>query len=295
MMIKLRIVMLFLLVFILFTAPELDHLSNIQRSLTPQLFHPSTSLSTVTPYSQNSSEEIYQEQPEKPLENSNFSAYNNSFKIDDTDKISETPNLKCKPSNFGYSIKQGNIIFPNATYSDCADINEKNYPIMNFDYENNVFTMECVNGKPYYILEPNDRKGRLFNYNEITEILHKRLYEKPVKLTNEEYVYGSCDGNLFNNALHYPRFKPELHKNAKEKMKSLNITNKPLIVMLLTVDSYSRRHFFRKLLKTVEFLNSLNPSFAVFDFKLHNEFGASSVENMVPIFTGKQLNRYAIK
>lgn len=54
---------------------------------------------------------------------------------------------------------------------------------------------------------------------------------------------------------------------------------------MLTIDSYSRRHFFRKLPKTVEFLNSLKGSkYSVFDFKVHNIYSATSVENMVPVF-----------
>ena len=102
----------------------------------------------------------------------------------------------------------------------------------------------------------------------------------------EEFVFGSCDGKTFSNALHFPRFRKELLSERLKIMEKLERKNKPLIVMMLTVDSYSRRHFFRKLPKTVEFLNQLNGNFSVFDFKLHNVYGASSVENMVPIFTG---------
>ena len=56
--------------------------------------------------------------------------------------------------------------------------------------------------------------------------------------------------------------------------------------MILTIDSYSRRHFFRKMPKTVKFLNNLNSTFAAFDFKLHNVYGESSTDNMVPVFSG---------
>ena len=54
--------------------------------------------------------------------------------------------------------------------------------------------------------------------------------------------------------------------------------------MLLTVDSFSRRHFFRKLPNTVDYLRSLkNSSFEVYDFKLHNIVGDDSANNMIPI------------
>ena len=59
---------------------------------------------------------------------------------------------------------------------------------------------------------------------------------------------------------------------------------------MLTLDSLSRRHFFRKLPKVIDFMNSLNldknSKFSIFDFKLHNILGGDSPENQVPIFGG---------
>ena len=57
----------------------------------------------------------------------------------------------------------------------------------------------------------------------------------------------------------------------------------------MTVDSFSRRHFFRKMKKTVSLLNSLNANqtYQAFDFKLHNLKGGNSIENMVPILGTK--------
>jgi hypothetical protein len=59
---------------------------------------------------------------------------------------------------------------------------------------------------------------------------------------------------------------------------------------MLTVDSFSRRHFYRKLPKTINFMNEINSAnssyenHTVFDFKLHNLLSGDSVENMVPVF-----------
>jgi hypothetical protein len=55
---------------------------------------------------------------------------------------------------------------------------------------------------------------------------------------------------------------------------------------MLTLDSFSRNHFFRKLDRTVDLLNDISKSsnFTIFDFKLHNVHASDSIENMLPIF-----------
>jgi hypothetical protein len=55
---------------------------------------------------------------------------------------------------------------------------------------------------------------------------------------------------------------------------------------MLTVDSFSRRHFYRKMKKTIDYFNKGHENFSIFDFKLHNVIGQSSVQNIVPIFSG---------
>ena len=264
----------------------MNEASRKQIELTPQLFTPLTTLSTITQGYESSSKETIEEIPGLSLPNTHYNNYTSTFHIDDTIKLSKSKNLYCNPSNFGYSIKDGEFVFPNYTYPQCTKINKEEYPEMSFDYEKNLLIMKCKKGNPYYILEPVERKGRLFNYHELLNVMIANKYTKPVKLTVEDFAFGSCDGVKYNNALHFPRFNKTLYEQASEKMKELQIKHKPLIVILLTIDSYSRRHFFRKMPKTVEFLNNMNPSFAVFDFKIHNVLGASSTDNMVPVFTG---------
>jgi hypothetical protein len=86
---------------------------------------------------------------------------------------------------------------------------------------------------------------------------------------------------LFN---HIPRTKPEvLTRNLALAKKA---AKKPLIILTVSVDSFSRRHFFRKLPKTVEFINRLKAGgeYAVFDNKLHNVIGDDTLENMSHVF-----------
>jgi hypothetical protein len=55
----------------------------------------------------------------------------------------------------------------------------------------------------------------------------------------------------------------------------------PIRIIHVTIDSFSRRHFYRKLKKTVNFINSLNSGkeFRAFDFKIHNVKNSDSIKN----------------
>jgi Protein of unknown function (DUF229) len=285
MFINLRVGFFLLLIYSYWLANNDERLTYLQKSATKLLFEPSTPLVTVSPIYKPISVYNTDDYVETSVPNRNYEDYKPVFSIDDTNKLSENANLTCNPSNFGYSVANGEFVFPDHLYPLCNET-VKNYPEMIFDYKSNRFTMKCKTGTPYYVLEPPDRKGRLFQYSEMAEILKKIKYTGPVQLTIEEFAIGSCDGDLFNNGIHFPRLKKDVYDQALNKMESLKVKEKPLIVIMLTIDSYSRRHFFRKLPKTLKYLNSLNSSYAVFDFKLHNEFAGSSTENMVPIFSG---------
>jgi hypothetical protein len=245
----------------------------------PQLFSSETSLKTVT--------KKYDYHPKDS--NSNhfgiLQSNNYSFSIDDSNSIYNVQNLTCRPLTFGYSIEQGERVFPPKSYPKCSEIIEGEMPLMSIDYSTNKLYMSCKSGSPYYILEPTKHKGRLYQYSEISPLFHIEKYKKPVDLSSQEFALGSCDGSNFNNLVYVPRFNKTANSQAQQRASVLGQKGKPLIVMLLTVDSYSRRHFFRKLKKTVKFLNKIDDDFSVFDFKLHNIYGDNSIENMLPVLS----------
>ena len=266
---------------IAFSLINMNRLSRLQRTLAPSLYTVNNTLITVT--------KTYKTK-EKVIERHEFRVkglYDKDFGIDDSKSVYLVDNLTCKPQTFGYSVEDGKRVFKDYTYPNCSDILEGDPPSMFFDYTLNLLTMSCKSGTPHYVLEPTQKQGRLYQYAEISPLFKIEKYKKPVKLTTEEFVMGSCDGSIFNNALYIPRYNQTAHIKTKEKMVELNQTEKPLIVLLLTIDSFSRRHFFRKLPNTVKFLEKLSNNFSVFDFKIHNIFGENSVENMVPVFTDK--------
>ena len=275
-----------ILYFILIFLIGMDDLSRIHRSTHIHLYDPSTSLSTISPFYQSQSQSSSSEPLHSSNPNSYYSSYSPSFSLDDSQKLQSNPNLACNPSNLGYSKTNGEFVFPNYTYPHCSKLADPNYPKLDLDLETNTFSMSCKQGEGYYILEPVSQKGRLFQYDELFALFEVKSYKKPVKLSNEEFVYASCDGKTFTAAQHVSRKNEEVLKNTREKMDKLRIKEKPLIVFMLTVDSFSRRHFYRKMKKTIDFFNKGHKDFAIFDFKLHNVVGQSSVQNIVPIFSG---------
>ena len=63
---------------------------------------------------------------------------------------------------------------------------------------------------------------------------------------------------------------------------------------MCTLDSLSRKHFFRKLPTTIDYLNDLNAnsSFSVHDFKIHNIIGADTAENQSTVFGDKWVRSF---
>jgi len=210
-----------------------------------------------------------------------------NFHIDDSNSLNNKP-YKCLPKSFGYSIEKGNQVFPPHEYPSCNTLNLAG-PNIKWDYQTNLFEMECPKGKQgKYLLEPKGLERSIKLQPNMAQHWKVQEYTAPVKLTTEEYVYASCGEENFSKAIYVPRFNQTLYNETLTKMQSLNkgTTPKPQIVFFLTVDSYSRRHFYRKMPQSVEFLSSLkNSSYSVFDFKIHNVIGSNSIKNMFPVFS----------
>ena len=99
--IPIRVIFPLLLALSTFLAIYSEDISRYQGNVGYLLFTPSTNLTTTTqeypsmPRRKNLSSMI-----EKTILHLNYTAL---FKIDDTDRLSELPELTCKPANFGYN------------------------------------------------------------------------------------------------------------------------------------------------------------------------------------------------
>lgn len=217
------------------------------------------------------------------IHNDDFKYEPGSFSIDDSEALREL-NLLCIPDSFGYSKTQGQIVFPNYTYPECWHKTGQNGTFIHIDREKNLLYMNCPDtSKANYIAGPVDSK-KIAKGNEVFFKWEIKDYKSPVEADSIEFALGSCGENMnFMQGAMNPIFQEHAYKKAKELTKG-----KPKLIFFLTLDSMSRRHFFRKVPKVVELLNSLNKNsnFSVFDFKIHNILGADSISNQVPIFGG---------
>ena len=195
---------------------------------------------------------------------------------------------KCKPASFGYTEEQYWRIFPNKTFHRCNSSNESIMKI-----ENKTLTMNC---KGWYY------KGTPTNNESIglTDYIPKaQLYKTPVRLEDTQWAYGSCKKSKKVGGAAYKFYEiPEVKNRVKQTMTEMqqkydkNKTSKgktkPLTVINLFLDSISRKTFYRRLTKTIEFLNNLDrEKFKVYDFKLHSVLADNSLPNLYPLWTGK--------
>ena len=147
--------------------------------------------------------------------------------------------------------------------------------------------MNCGNNSGEFVYGPYS-KYTLVHYQDTKELYVNN--SGPFEVKDVEFGIGNCnnDKKKFMHAVLEPVFNEKAYNEAK-KVKS---NKRPIIIYFLTLDGVSRRHFYRKLPKTMQYFNNLKThhlNIAIYDFKLHNVFGRLSVENQVPIF-GKYEN-----
>jgi hypothetical protein len=209
------------------------------------------------------------------------------FAIDDTVALRQLKSqVSCLPASFGYSIEEGRQIFPEFTYPRCNSTYEGVPGNLTLDYTRNTVSLTCQEKYKGKLALPKGPSKLVHNKNN--HFLEVDYPGHPVKLAGfEEYVLASCEEDApYDIVLTRPRINESLLEEAKSKLGEKS----PQRLLHITIDSFSRRHFFRKLTKTTELLNSLkaNSSYQVSDFKLHNIAGSGSPENQVWIFSGRK-------
>lgn len=216
------------------------------------------------------------------------------FAMEDSKKLlNMTNSILSIPTLLGYPEKEGRKMFPYQRYPSCQRRNPPPRGLVKLDYKRGLLLMKCPGSfKGKYVLGP--IKGKRFTDNvRLMGKWHVRLYRGPVKLKKEyDFVIASCikDSRRFELFQHIPRFDPKIKKRAVDITRKIRaqtkVTKKPMVIAMITIDSFSRNHFFRKLHKTVRYLNKLEKkqTWKVTDFKLHNIIGPDTVENQAELF-----------
>lgn len=223
-------------------------------------------------------------------DNPDLVTFDGDFMINDTEALYDLKDaLACMPTNFGYDTERGEQVFPPYHYPTCRSELISEPPLVSLDPVTFNLTIECPDLQSIkYITDEDVPTDRVWLLDDIKDIWEIKNYTEPVTLKNTtEYVYAGCgDSEKFTAATYQPRFNEEAYTRSAAKAAELGQTQKPLTILMLTVDSVSRKHFFRKLKNTVRLLNRLKSEddYSVFDFKLHNVYGPATIENIIPIF-----------
>lgn len=204
--------------------------------------------------------------------------------IDDTDSLFNS-SIFAVPPVFGFSQEEGLEKFPNFYYPPCAEkFSDLPPERLGIDYRRNTVEFNCpVNSTPFVVV-PTDTEIQLPDPKDIK--FHTKKIEFGGNVTVgewAEYAIGSCDKNEFFGIDEWflkPRFKDDVYFSRIKKKK---VREKPMIILFISADSFSRRHFYRKLKNTVRYFNQLE-DFMVFDFKMHNIIGTDTADNQIFVF-----------
>ena len=204
--------------------------------------------------------------------------------------------LYCRPDNFGYTAEEGEEVFPTRHYSSCLS----KFPTYHSSlfFQDSFLIMNCSGSFPgKYVLGDSSFNGTILLPTSFRADV--KLYTGPVPVSDEEWALGTCEEhneNLFEQVAIRVKGNENLKENLMKTHNSVikeaqerfaDVPKNKVIILILTIDSASRRHFYRKFPKTIEFLESLNKQkFHVADFLVHNIIGDNSVRNQVPLLTG---------
>jgi len=223
--------------------------------------------------------------------------YTEAFVVDKDKKVLEMRGqLACVPSTFGYSVEKGLQIFPEYQYPACRSKVAEEMAVLDLDTNKGQFSVKCKsNETARYVQYPAYLSPTAHMlYTSLSPKLVAQPYHSPVN-TSSEFVLSACD-KVYNSVKLEPKFQPEAFKRARKIMRESSEFESicPMIILFISVDSYSRRHFYRKMKSTVQMLTSLNNfgRYGVFDFKVHNIMGQGSPENMVPMFSNQTLRGF---
>mmetsp|Transcript_1069 Transcript_1069/g.1689 ORF Transcript_1069/g.1689 Transcript_1069/m.1689 type:complete len:674 (-) Transcript_1069:19-2040(-) len=221
------------------------------------------------------------------------------FQIDDTEQVRQVEGLAAAPEVFGFSIEKGLEKFPPYKYPKCSHKQKTRKGFIHIDYKTNLLTLSCSSYKKPFVVYGPDKVAKINTKKEsLTFNTLKKWKGKPIKVGKHiEFAVGKCNnigGKTLDVAFLQPRHNKTVERMANKIHKKLSPGKKPMVLVMLTPDSFSRRHFFRKLPVTVEYLNELNREgkYTAFDLKLHNIIGADTSENQMRVFGKKWVKTF---
>ena len=192
------------------------------------------------------------------------------------------PSGQCHPASFGYTPEEHYRNFPKKKFKPC-----RAEPGI-IEIKNDSLSMSCP-GTYYLGTKPKDESISMRQFTQ-----KRKQYSTQVNISDVEWAFGSCSPKHdIQGAAVLFKEKKEVEERVKAKMQELENKfqvnkTRPITIINVFLDSVSRQSFFRRLPKTVEFINNLNRSlFKVYDFKLHSVLADNTLPNLYPLWTGK--------
>jgi hypothetical protein len=177
---------------------------------------------------------------------------------------------------FGYSSEDAARIFKIKKWPSCGGTGP-NAQIGSFIGDK--LHLSCPDGHGSYVAGVSSDQEVLGYYtfeNEPTR------YIKPVSLPGVEYAFVSCDSDKtagFDEVV----YRNIIDDAALARARATLNGAEPIHIVMLVVDSISRRSLYRSLPRTVEALEELEQ---VTDFMIHNVMGEFSSDSFMPSFLG---------
>lgn len=223
---------------------------------------------------------------------------NKTFRIDETYLMNKLEDqLSCLPVIWGHSTEEGEKIFPYFQYPECKKFNNFSNEEVYYDSKIKSIEINCDNqshnkSEAIYVTGPTYKAD--FYSSKRNKFRVKNYKGSPVSVKpSTEWIIARCKyenitSNLLMGDMH-PSFQVSSYLSSISESKN-DRYERHTPILYLVLDSFSRRHFYRKLPKTVNFLQELSKegTYGVFDFLLHNIIGKNSIENMSVVLSGME-------
>ena len=224
-----------------------------------------------------------------PLSNSEFPYKFSFLNQNETDSLKKKSHA-CQPISFGYNQAKSKIVFPEYHYPSCSQVTGIDRVNVFINRKNQKIEINCTE-KYVYVIKGPVQNFTLMNKKNVNKVKLSTIKRLEISAKNSEYLFAFCSDERLKkrNQLSSKFIGANMSPEYNPILVNTSIT-KPKVIFLLTIDSFSRNHFYRKLPTVVKFLNESAktiPDYAVFDFKLHSTYRKDSITNQAPIFGGR--------
>ena len=203
------------------------------------------------------------------------------------DRIVSNANILCIPYSYGYSNITAEKIFQQQKYDDC----DKNQDIV--EIKPSHIKTQCQDTVGEYIIGGNSN-DQVLGMN-IKNYPWNRIQNNTITFYNNEFLIVKCK-RFQEQAVRVLHFSEEASNRSAIITKKIEALlkiqkTKPIGIYMIMLDSVSRKHFYRNLPSTINYLNTkisqVDSNITIYDFLINNAHDYHTTANLIPILFGK--------